>query len=168
MKNLLVPIDFSDVTHHVVAAAEQMARAFGAKVWLMHCVGDYPVFAAIGEVPIVLPEQDVSLPGRFPDEYRQLSKLTSTLRDKGIDAESLFVAGLPTVEILTAAERLQVDLIIMGSHGHGALYELVVGTVTEGVLHRTGRPALIVPGEKYKETSPVTAHAWSEPVVTPH
>ena len=148
MKNLLVPVDFSDVTERVVATAEQMARAFGAKVWLMHCVGEYPAFAAMGEIPAFLPTPDAALPATYPDQYRKLSELTSSLRGKGIDAESLFVGGMAIEEILSIADEHQIDLIIMGSHGHGAWYELLVGTVTEGVLHRAGRPMMIVPCDK--------------------
>ena len=148
MKNLLVPVDFSDVTDRVVASAEQMARAFGAKVWLMHCVGEYPAFAAMGEIPVFIPTPDTALPGTYPDQYRKLAALTSSLRDKGVDAELLFVSGTAVEEILAVADEHQIDLVVMGSHGHGALYGLLVGTVTEGVLHQAGCPMLIVPSVK--------------------
>ncbi len=151
MKNLLVPVDFSDVTNRVVASAEQMARAFGAKVWLMHCVGEYPAFAAMGEIPAFIPTPDAALPGTYPDQYRKLAELTSSLRDQGIDAELLFVGGMAVEQILAVAEEHQIDLIIMGSHGHGAWYELLVGTVTEGVLHRIGRPLLVVPSDTRRD-----------------
>jgi nucleotide-binding universal stress UspA family protein len=148
VKNVLVPVDFSDVTDRVIAAAEQMARAFGAKVWLMHCVGEYPAFAAMGEIPAFMPTPENALPGTYPDQYRKLAALTSSLRDKGIDAELLFVSGTAVEEILSVVNEHQIDLLVMGSHGHGALYGLLVGTVTEGVLHQAGCPMLIIPSVK--------------------
>lgn len=169
MKNLLVPVDFSDVTDRVVASAEQMARAFGTKVWLMHCVGEYPAFAAMGEIPAFLPTPETALPETYPDQYRKLAELTSSLRGRGVDAESLFVGGMAVEQILEVAEQHQIDLVVMGSHGHGAWYELLVGTVTEGVLHRIGRPVLVVPsdtrrGKKASDLKPATK--WEEPAAT--
>ena len=170
MKNLLVPVDFSDVTERVIATAEQMARAFGAKVLLMHCIGEYPALTAMGEIPVFMPVPDVALPGSFPEQYRKLADLTSSLRDKGIDAELLFVGGSAINEIITVAARHQIDMIIMGSHGHGAWFELLVGSVTEGVLRRVDRPTLIVPSEAPKEqrmAATAPASQWQEPAATP-
>lgn len=171
MKTLLVPVDFSDVTERVLAAAEQMARALGARVLLMHCVGEYPAFAAMGEIPAFIPTSDTALPETYPDQYRKLAALTSSLRKKGIDAELLFLGGSAIEKILTVADEHQIDLIIMGSHGHGAWYELLVGSVTEGVLRRVGRPALIVPSEARKEKPAAAAppaSQWQEPSATPY
>jgi nucleotide-binding universal stress UspA family protein len=48
-------------------------------------------------------------------------------------------------EILNQAGVLQADLIVMGTHGHGAMYKLLVGSATKGVLKRSKRPVLLVP-----------------------
>jgi len=167
-KKLLVPIDFSDVTDRVVAKAEQMARALGAEVLLMNVASNRQTIAGIGEVPFVMTTPEVAASERFPEQKRQLAMLKSALHDKGIDAQSLFVAGSPAEEILAAADQHQVELIIMGSHGHGAFYELVVGTVTQSVLHHTCHAVLIVPSETYKEMKTVAAEQWTEPMATPY
>lgn len=145
MKNLLVPVDFSDATTRVVMAAEQLATAFRAKIWLLHCVGDNPATGIVGEIPMYMPAPDTPLPVMFPDAHRELVELTASLLNKGIDAEEIFVSGAVIDAIQTAADQYQVDLIIVGSHGHGAFYELLVGTVTKAVLQRVGRPTLIIP-----------------------
>ena len=62
MKNLLVAIDFSDVTERVVSAAEELARAFGAKVWLLHVVAEVSAMASLGEVPFHWPAAEAELP----------------------------------------------------------------------------------------------------------
>lgn len=166
MKNLLVAVDFSDVTDRVVATAEQMARAFGAKVWLMHVVPDVRPLASFGEVPFQWPEVEAESPERFPVEQRQMQTLLFGLKDKGLNVESLLMRGSAVEEIVDVAERYQIDLIVMGSHGHGAWYELVVGTVSEGVLHRAPCPTLIVPSEKPVKQK---ATAWQReaPLATP-
>ena len=50
--------------------------------------------------------------------------------------------------ILEEAERLEAEVIIMGSHGHGALYDLIVGSVTEGVLRKAKCPVLVLPSKR--------------------
>lgn len=174
MAKLLVAVDFSDVTDRVIATAEQLARALNASVLLVHCASDQTTIASVGEVPFVISTPEEAAADRFPEQKRQLAKLSSTLRGKGIDVKSLFVVGSPAVEILAAADENDVELIIMGSHGHGALYELVVGTVTKSVLHHTRHAALIVPSETYKEMmavdtreETVPAEHWDNPMATP-
>ena len=53
--------------------------------------------------------------------------------------------GTVVDEILKQADAVNADFIVMGSHGHGAMYSLLVGSVTEGVLKRSARPLLLVP-----------------------
>ena len=52
--------------------------------------------------------------------------------------------------ILHEATEQDAGLIVMGSHGHGAIYNLLVGSVAEGVLKGVSCPVLIVPSEKKK------------------
>jgi nucleotide-binding universal stress UspA family protein len=169
MKNLLVPVDFSDVTDRVVATAERLARATSAKIWLIHCVHEYPQFIGAGEVVPMIPiDPDVPLSERFPQQDHQLSTLAFSIRGKGIDAETLLILGSPADEIVSAAHDHDVEMIVMGSHGHGALYELMVGTATQAVLRHTTRPVLVVPSETYKELKTVPAEQWTEPMATPY
>jgi nucleotide-binding universal stress UspA family protein len=51
-------------------------------------------------------------------------------------------------EILRTGGAIKTDLIVMGRHGHGAMYNLLVGSVTEGVLKRSSRPVLLVPASR--------------------
>ncbi|MGB8339952.1 MAG: universal stress protein, partial [Chthoniobacterales bacterium] len=70
-------------------------------------------------------------------------------------------AGLPVVaheregtvveEILKTSREISADLIVMGSHGHGSVYNLLVGSVTEGVLKAGKRPVLLVPAPGAKK-----------------
>jgi nucleotide-binding universal stress UspA family protein len=58
------------------------------------------------------------------------------------------VVGSPVQHITSEAERTEADYIVMGSHGHTALYELLVGSTTHGVLKRAHCPVVIVPAGK--------------------
>jgi nucleotide-binding universal stress UspA family protein len=158
--------EFAGCRRFFVDTAERMARAFGAKIWLLHVVPEVPPVASLGEVPFQWPAIDAELPERFPEEQHQMQTLLFGLKDKGLNAETLLIRGSAVVEILAIAEQYAIDMIIMGSHGHGAWYELVVGTVSEGVLHRAPCPTLIVPSEKQQKRAAVRHR--ETPAATPH
>lgn len=168
MKNILVPVDFSDVTERVIDCAARLAAPTHAKVWLVHCVHEYPQFVGSGEVVPVIPvDPDTPLSERFPQQDHQLTTLAFALRGRGIDAETLLILGSPADEIVVAAHDHDADMIIMGSHGHGSLYELMVGTATQAVLRHTNRPVLVVPSETHKEPATVPITKMSEVMATP-
>jgi len=64
---------------------------------------------------------------------------------RGLHALAHEREGMVVEEILKAGEEISADLIVMGSHGHGSVYNLLVGSVTEGVLKAGQRPVLLVP-----------------------
>ena len=142
MKDILVPIDFSDVTDRVVERAAGLAKALAARLWLLHVAMPDPDFVGYDVGP---PSARQSRATELRDEHRALQAIAERLRADGIEATSLLVQG-PTVEtILAEAGKVSADLIAVGSHGHGALHRALVGSVSEGLLRHADRPLLIVP-----------------------
>lgn len=172
MKNILVPVDFSDVTERLVDTAAQMAQVCSAKVWLLHCVDQSPTIASMSEVPMMMPVTEAELPEHFRSQFRALVQLAASLHSKGIEAETSLKSGLASDEILSAVIRNNIDMIVIGSHGHGALYNLVVGSVTQTVLQNTDTPTLVIPCEtkKVKANQGVAepVRQWEEPMATPY
>ena len=143
MKNILVPIDFSDITEGVVEEARTLCEALGAKLWLVHVAAPDPDFVGYDGGPQSVRD---SVAHHLRDEHRDLQEKAETLRSGGLDAVALLIQG-PTVDtILSEAKRLGADMIVMGSHGHGALHRALLGSVSEGVLHKATCPLTIVPG----------------------
>ena len=144
---ILVPIDFSEATPKVIQQAKKFAESLTAKIWLIHVAEPDPFF--VGYEPGPKSVRD-NLAKKFRKEHAYLQEEAEKLRQTGIDATALLVQG-PTVQtILNQAKKLKVDLIIMGSHGHGAILKFLVGSVSEGVLRKSPHPVLIVPG--YQES----------------
>ena len=91
--------------------------------------------------------------------------MAERLTKRNCDAEALMVEGHGTVEkILDESRRLKADLIITGSHGHGRLYDMLVGSISEGILRKARMPVLIVPAaaaeaEEWDEAAATTRHA---------
>ena len=142
MRNILAAVDFSPVTKHVIDRAAELARGLGAKLWLVHVAAPEPIFVGYDAGPQTVREHRAV---ELHAEHRDLQAKAEELRGKGLEATALLVQG-PTVETLLAeAERLEIDLFVVGSHGHGRLYDVLVGSTSDGLLRRAGRPVLVVP-----------------------
>ncbi|MEO7007593.1 MAG: universal stress protein, partial [Caldimonas sp.] len=66
------------------------------------------------------------------------------LKRQGIDATFVHRIGNPAEDIARLAEKGKFDLLVMGSHGHGALGNLVLGSVATKVLARCSTPVLLI------------------------
>jgi nucleotide-binding universal stress UspA family protein len=146
MGNILVPVDFSDTSGKLLSVAEETARVRGGSLMLLHVLE--PVAAAPGlETDPAIAQLQFS-----PDfdaekriESERLAKMAGDIAARGIACASAVRFGLPADEILAAAKEAGASLVIMGSHGHGALYHLFTGSAVTGVLHRVECPVLVVP-----------------------
>ena len=72
----------------------------------------------------------------------ELAEWQKEIEQTGVKATLHEPTGAVVDEILRQADAGNADFIVMGSHGHGAMYNLLVGSVTEGLLKRSTRPVL--------------------------
>ena len=160
MKRILVPIDFSDATPRVIALARQLAKALNAEIHLVHVkeltaaavqgtlgygLAGMPELAPMSGVPVTVFDP---MRQAMPEDEGQKSKLAQWQKEiaqNGINVSLHEPTGAVAEEILNQADVLNADLIVMGTHGHGAVYNLLVGSATKGVLKRSTRPVLLVP-----------------------
>ena len=142
---LLVTVDLSEATQIIVKKAEEIAIALSAKVWILHNAVPEPDFVEFKVDPQAARE---TLARKFHEEHRQIQEIANRFRKTGLDATALLVHG-PTVEyILKEASELDVDMIVVGSHGRGAMYQLLMGSISEGILHKSRCPILVIPTHK--------------------
>ena len=160
MKFILVPIDFSAATPHVLDLARQLGKAFGAQIHLVH-VREIPAplptsplgYGALGMPEIVpMPISEISAQSIAPneEEKKKLEEWEAAIESDGLQARLHQPTGDVIEEILECANAMKADAIVMGRHGHGAMYNLLVGSVTEGVLKRAACPVVLVPSAKTK------------------
>jgi nucleotide-binding universal stress UspA family protein len=163
MKRILVPIDFSDATPKVIDLARQLAKGLDAEIHLVH-VKELMAAAAPGAfgygltgMPELAPMSGMTVPvfdpmsQAIPENEDQKSKLAQWQREiaqDGIKVSLHEPTGAVAEEILNQANVLHADLIVMGTHGHGAMYNLLVGSATKGVLKHSKRPVLLVPSSQ--------------------
>lgn len=141
----LVPVDLSDATPHVLAIARRAAQASGSSVVLLHVAAPNPDFVGYEAGPGVVREQ---VAHEYREQHGVLHSHAEAFRADGIDTTALLIQGQTARCILKEAERVGADLIIMGTHGHGAMFDLIVGSVGHGVLRDTPLPVLLVPLRK--------------------
>jgi nucleotide-binding universal stress UspA family protein len=139
---ILVCVDLSDSTEEILKAIEKLCQPLDAKVWLLHNAIPEPDTIEFKVDPI---EARESLAKKFHRQHREIQEFADRLRKSGVEATALLVHGKTVDTILTEAADLDVDLIVVGSHGHGAMYHLLVGSISEGVLHRSSKPVLVIP-----------------------
>jgi nucleotide-binding universal stress UspA family protein len=160
MKNILVPINFSDATPPVIVLARQLAKSLGAEIHLVY-VKELSAAAAPGALgyglagmPELAPMSGMPVPGvgpmlqPIPEDEGQKSKLAQWQKEiaqAGIKVTLHEPTGAIADEILNQADAVNADLIVMGAHGHGAMYNLLVGSATKGALKRATHPVLLVP-----------------------
>jgi nucleotide-binding universal stress UspA family protein len=156
MKSILVPVDCSAATPRVLDLARELAKTFDAQLHLMHVweiaapVPPTPLgYGAIG-VPEIVPMTGVSeamAQAPVPNETHKakLAEWKEEILRAGVRVTLHEPTGSVLDEILKQVDAANVDLIVMGTHGHGAMYNLLVGSVTEGVLKRAKQPVLLVP-----------------------
>jgi nucleotide-binding universal stress UspA family protein len=86
------------------------------------------------------------------EEKAVLVEAADRAHSRGVDAETELLRGATVAEIVAYADFRDVDLIVIGSRGHGSLTSAVLGSVSHGVLRHTSRPVLIV-----RESAPLPA-----------
>jgi nucleotide-binding universal stress UspA family protein len=144
MKTIAALVDFSDATFKVLKQAHTLATAFGSKVEILHVIPPEPVVVDFGIAPTVMHEPS---PAAVKEDADRLRELEESLTKHGVQAAARQIHGSSIESLLDECDKVGADIIIIGSHRHGAVYELLVGSITAGVLKRAKCPVLVVPAD---------------------
>lgn len=140
--NLVVAVDLSPASDPVIEAARRVAEATGAHVHVLHVAEPDPDFMGFEAGPEVVR-------GQLADEYRRehqaVQAFAEALRGDGIEATALLIRGPTAQATIRQAERLGAELIIVGSHGRSAIYDVLVGSYSAAILRKSRIPVLVVP-----------------------
>ena len=128
-KRILCPIDFDEYSGRALAWAQNLARRHGAELLLLHV---FPLR------PAVLAQGDRA-------GHTRLDELAAIIRASGVPCEVTTLNGDPAFHILQAARDGEADLVVMATHGRKGMPRVLLGSVTEAVLHATPSPLLTIP-----------------------
>lgn len=155
IKNILYATDLSRNSAFAFRYALKLANCFDAGITVLYIL---PLMDSAMEIPIITQmgednyyklreEKSRETIEGIKERIRQLSEKGKKDTEVKIDRVSSIMVheGDPVEEILTTADELNSDMIILGSHGKGILKHTFLGTIPEKVLRRSRRPVLIVP-----------------------
>src|SRR5450759_1705127 len=156
MKKVLIALDYNPTAQKVAEVGFSMAKAMNAEVILLHVISD-PVYYSSAEYSPIMgftgymdmgPLQLDSIDGLKKASQQFLDKSKQHLGDKTI--QTLVKEGDFAESILKTAKDMHVDVIVMGSHSRKWLENILMGSVTEKVLHHTTIPLFIIPTKQNK------------------
>ncbi len=145
MNNILVPVDLSESSHKILQQAVKLAKMSDAKLHLLNVVS-MDIGFIVGDVGYqYLPELEQTV---LEEDARQLKDLEQQVTDQGVECDSIVKQGIPVDIILEESDNLNVSYIVIGSQGHGTLYEALVGSVCHDVIKNSKVPLLVVPSKQ--------------------
>ncbi|MGE5463889.1 MAG: Nramp family divalent metal transporter [Syntrophothermus sp.] len=134
-KHVAVALDFSGNEEKLLAESLRFIEAGQTQVTLMHVV-ESPVARSLGAEG-----DDLET---FEDQGR-LEKLAEMLKESGISADWRLGAGEPSSELAKMINNMHAEMVILGSHGHTGVSDLIHGTVISNLRHRVKASVMIVP-----------------------
>lgn len=146
MKTILVPIDFSAASERVVAEALALAKLAGARLVLLHVL-QLPVMTDSDAGPQMSADYAAAA---AESAARRLAACKKSIRAKAVPVTTEQRVGAAGQCIVERARALRASYIVLGSHGHGAFYDLIVGSTASRVLKQARCPVVIVPLQKEK------------------
>jgi len=141
LKQILVPIDFSDASQQALRYARRFAQFFGAEITLLNVVQKTPV-APFPEVPPYLDYVEEY----FENAEKSLQAL-ATAEQKAtepVELRTVIRTGLAAHEIVEAAKELDSDLIVIATHGYTGWKHFCIGSTAERVVRTAPCPVFVV------------------------
>ena len=139
LKEILVPIDFSDCSKQALQAAVPFARQFGAELELVHVVSPYYAFDPNG-----LSDYPEFEPRLVESAKNCLDELARSVATPEVAVKTHVRCGRPATEIVEAAREAGADLIIISTHGYSGLKHVLLGSTAENVVRHASCPVLTV------------------------
>jgi len=143
VKNILVPVDYSETAEHALAYAVELAIGLHARV---HVVSAWEM-PNIG-LPDGLVVATADIVGRIVDAVQDHLRELEKKYKARVDIRTELVQGDPRDAILTAVERIGADLVVMGTHGRRGVARALMGSVAESVVRSCPVPVLTVRGRE--------------------
>jgi nucleotide-binding universal stress UspA family protein len=152
-EKILVPLDGSRHSLKALEIAIQIANKFGGKISLIHVY-------SVAVRPVIMPEPTTLTPPMIPVMTpEEVSKAVEVARSAGarilsdgeekvkaaeVQVETLLREGHVVQEIVKTAKEGNFDLVVIGGRGISKIRELLLGSVTDGVIHHASCPVLVI------------------------
>ncbi|MDB4204311.1 universal stress protein [Polaribacter sp.] len=147
MKKILVPIDFSKPSEYAAKMAAKIAKKTGASITLIHLI----------ELPSEVVDMDYGSRFSIPESMLYLRKIKEKILNfknsfftEDIKVDYFIKLNNPFDGIKKYADKIDADLIIMGSKGHSKFEEIIIGSNTEKIVRSSKTPVIVVKRDSKK------------------
>lgn len=140
-KTIVVGLDGSDGSRRALPFAVELAQRDNAKIVIAHVEER---IVGKGGGPLHADEEQI-----VADTRRQADELFAQGIDTSVEMGTVMVGG-PAHSIDEIADKVGADLIVVGTRGHSPVAGLLLGSVTQRLLHISSRPVLAVPPETHQ------------------
>ena len=139
IRNVLVPIDFSECSRKALRYALAFAKEHEAGITLLYVVSTNFAMGEPSSMEYVQFTSELRLKSQ-----KELQTLAAAEAHGEVIAQSVVRVGSPSAEIVHAAATLPADMIVISTHGRTGLKHLLIGSVAEQVVRRAPCPVLVV------------------------
>ncbi len=140
IKNIVVPVDFSDHTEKLVDYAFGMGKELSATLHFVHAVALHPDAAIMFGMPYFTDYQSTF----EASAQERMTSMVEGLQKKSPGCKGEVVMGEPVDTIVEYARSVPADLIIISTHGAKGLEKILLGSVAERVVQRAPCPVLVL------------------------
>ena len=144
-RKIMVATDGSELVRKAVDSAIEIAKLSEAKLYAVHVI-------AIGRLYSIISSRDAEWKKTMKEQLTTEGKeATAYVENAGraanVEVESVILEGNPANEIIDFAEKNDIDLIVMGTHGKTGIQRFLIGSVAENVVRHSKRAVLVVKEE---------------------
>jgi nucleotide-binding universal stress UspA family protein len=155
LSKVLIALDYDPTAQKIAETGFSLAKTMGAEIVLLHVISDPIYYSSTDYSPIMgftgfmdmNPLQLDNIEGLKKASLHFLDKSKHHLGEEKI--KTLVKEGDFADSILKTAKEINADIIVMGSHSRRWLENIIMGSVTEKVLHHTTIPLYIIPTKKH-------------------
>ncbi len=138
LTRILVPTDFSEPSRSALRYGAAFADQFGAAVHFLHAI-EHPTQFGFSGVNVTALTDDLQ---RHAET--RMEELHSMWSEYSFPLHREIRIGNPANVIVEYAKEIEADLIVVGTHGHGAIHHMLLGSVAERVVRTASCPVLTV------------------------
>lgn len=140
--NILVALDLSPSSQKIVKQVEVLFNLPSVKFWLLHVADPDPEFIGYADGPQYIRD---AVAQQFHEEHKAIQAIATEMRNAQIDCTALLIQGYCPDTILSEAQRLKANLIVVGSHGKNMMKQLILGSTSQAVIKDSKIPMLVIP-----------------------
>lgn len=138
LKNIMVAVDFNDSVGDLLGYAEGLAEKFDSKIWVVY-VADPATGKSDGK-DVLGPD-----PGKLAEDRQNLKSLCDAFLSEEIEWEHLVIEGSTVEMVLEEAKELNTELLVVGTHKHSFLHNLISESVSLQLFRKANIPLLAIP-----------------------